>query len=239
MWNVYILLRREEKGRGVFLMTNKRRLFYLAIGFVIGAWLTLAFARCSHAEKIMWNHSKNGNVLVLTESEWIGIIKHVMETGKMEMTGKTMYYYKKYYLGQATPPHQTMPYDFFVTAIVIPPWSIQPGFLLTLKYSRDMGDGFRGHVLLYMMDYNFDMKPDNTTRRTVVSHHLRIYFGGKGDGINHDTYMFNNLILNDQNEWNEWINWLKETFDKEKGGDSNVLEDPDSNSDDRLSSYYR
>jgi hypothetical protein len=225
----------RRKGRGVFLMTNKRRLFYLAIGFVIGAWLTFAFARCSHAERLMANTSKNGNVLVMSETEWVDMVKHVMSTGDMEISGTTMYYYKKYYLGTATPPHQTMPYDFFVTMIVIPPWSSQPGVLVSLKYSRNMGDGYRGHVLLYMMDNNFDMVPDEIIRRAVVTRNLRMYISG--NGINKDTYMFNSRIPTDQNEWNEWVAWLKTKFQQE--GDSNVLEDPDSDSDYRSGDSYR
>lgn len=216
-------------------MSPKRRLMWLGIGVLIGAGLVLWSSTCSHAEKLMTNSSKNGNVLVMTETEWVDIIKHIMNTGDLEMSGSTMYYYKKYELGQATPPHHTMPFDFSVTAIVVPPWDREPGLLLTLRYSRDMGDGFRGHVLLYMMDTNFDMKPDKVTRRTVVTHHLQIFFGG--NGITKDTYMFNNRVPLNQNEWNKWIPWLKEQFLKE--GEENALEDPDSDSGYRTDSSYR
>jgi hypothetical protein len=99
-----------------------------------------------------------------------------------------------------------------------------------------MGDGFRGHVLLYMTDRNFDMIPDEITRRTVVSKDLRIFFCSSGEGICHDTYMFNHNIPTDQNEWNTWLVWLKDKFEIERMEDA--VEDPDSIGDNRTGFPY-
>ena len=160
----------------------------------------------------MYNTSRD-SILKLDRDIWGQTMGHTIRSGKMVNNGDTVYWYKTYELGIATPKHGTMLHDFSMTVIVFSLHSSQTGVSITLRYVRDMGDGLKGTTLLYMYDDNYDMRPDRMARRSVCSKDRRIYM--LGGGINNDTYVFNSVLPTDMSEWNEWVAWLVEQYKKE------------------------
>ena len=195
---------------------SNRRVIILLIQTLIAMFVLFAVSFMAYADVppdlSLYNTSKD-SILKLDRDTWGQTIGHTIRSGKMVNNGDTVYWYKTYELGTATPKHGTMLRDFSMTVIVFSLHSSQTGISITLRYVRDMGDGLKGTTLLYMYDDNYDMRPDRIARRSVCSKDRRIYM--LGGGINNDTYVFNSTLPTDMSEWNEWVAWLVEQYKKE------------------------